>query len=153
MNGFTLVELLVATIALGILVIMAGIVFIGNLRAMDNYSVRTQLWQEMDAVMDVVSLDARDSSNISVSGDSKSVSFVNNFGDTISTYTLNSDGTLRVDRGASISTLSDHVVPGDSSFDLRGGLSLVVTLTLQDEKVLGQPVTITSSMQVLPRNS
>lgn len=159
-KGFTLVEIVTVLVIIGIGMTLFYSVFFLNWFAVNSYIARADLWQEMDAAIDQISLDARLANDIVLtqSGTQKNVNFletdpVTRSSKNLSEYLLDSSGKLQVRRGTATlpSLISDHVNFAKSSFTLPSFRDLKVDLTLNDD-VLGKTIEINSSTEIYRRN-
>lgn len=150
LQGFSLVELLTSIVIIGVLIAIFYSVFILNWKTMEDYSVRSELWQDMDVIIDQVTLDARESAQINVSADQKNVSLLNRQSVVIATYAFTAGGMCQATRSGVTTTLSNSLDYALSTFR-KNGESLVVNVVLTGD-VLGRGVTIDASTEIYPRN-
>ena len=155
-SGFTLIEMMtvLAMITVGIALFYS--VFILNWQAFDHHITRSNLWQEMDLIVDNLTLEGRLSRQINVSVDSsaQTVTFVDAAGLTMAVYSMQNTGQFLISKGVNVETVSQHLDFTNSSFkktDAGLGRGLVITLALKDD-VMGQAINITTSTEVYPRN-
>lgn len=128
-------------------------VFILNWKAFDNYIAQADLGQELDLVLDKVAVDGRFAKNNEVAGDesAKSVSFTDPDGNVLGVYTIKNTGEFVVNRGGDDFVLSSKVDFAKSDL-VETGRSIVLILALKDE-VFGRPVTLSSAVEIYPRNN
>ena len=155
--GVSLVELLCVVVIVGIMITVFYSTFLSNWGAMENYATRAALWQDMDRIMDEVSLQTRASSRIDVAtNNSKSVSFFDASSDAVpaATCTFDAAGRLVLTRGGTATLLTDRVDPALSSFSKHNvdrKTALVVHMVLADN-LFDRRVAIDASTEILPRN-
>lgn len=149
-RGFSLVELLTSIVIVGVLISVFYSVFILNWKAMEDYSVRSGLWQDMDVIIDQITLDARESAQINVSADQKDVSMLNRQSAVIAAYAFTAGGMCQVTRSGVTTTLTNSLDYALSTFR-KNGESLVVNVVLSGD-VLGREVSIDASTEIYPRN-
>ena len=151
-SGFTLIEMMtvLAMIAVGMAVFYS--VFILNWQAFDHHITRSNLWQEMDFIVDNLTLKGRLSRQINVSANSsaQTVTFMDAAGLPMAVYSMQNTGQFSISKGGNVETVSQHLDFTNSSFAGRGR-GLVITLALQDD-VMGQAINIATSTEVYPRN-
>ncbi len=149
-SGFTLVELLTVVVILGILISFFYTTFFSSWAEMDNYATRSNLWQDMNRVMDKVTVQARQAKGITVASDGRSVVLVDSFGSNFATFAFNVAGELTLTQPGSVELLTDRVDVGLSSFS-KNSEALVVKMVLADMLAMRR-VQIETTTEVFPRN-
>ncbi|HBR14535.1 MAG TPA: hypothetical protein DD723_03195 [Candidatus Omnitrophica bacterium] len=148
-KAFTLVELIVVVLILGIGTAMFYSVLSMNWMASEQHITRSDMWQELNRVVETANADGRRSNLITVSNP-LSVIFSDNNGTVIATYTITAGGLIQRDTGTGPVTLSEKADQTNSSFVINGR-SVIMTLVLQ-ENVMGDPVQARTSVEIFPRN-
>ncbi len=152
-SAFTLIETLCTVVIIGVLISL----FYGTLGsswgAMDHYSTRANLSQDMNQIIDQVTLQAREAQSMTVPSGGASVSFFDRTGTVISSCAFDPQGILTMTKtGISSAVITRRVDPALSSFKIQpGGRSLLVTLVLADN-VSGRRVQVDASTEIFPRN-
>ena len=80
-KAFTLVELLVVLIVIGVTAGLVYSVFVSNNSAINNYMTRADLWYEADQIIDNATIEARHASAFSIINNNKRVLFQNDKGE------------------------------------------------------------------------
>ena len=117
--------------------------------ASEQHITRSDMWQELNRVVETANADGRRSNLITVSNP-LSVIFSDNNGTVIATYTITAGGLIQRDTGTGPVTLSEKADQTNSSFVINGR-SVIMTLVLQ-ENVMGDPVQARTSVEIFPRN-
>lgn len=153
-KGFTLTEVLVTLIIFGIGMAMFNTIFVTNWVAYEDRIKRADLWGEINQVFEQMTFDGRNSRQFAVTNNaaSKSVAFTNAVDNTITTYTIQNDGTITRTSGTDTRMISSHAVFGDSNFassaDNKG---LKADLTLSDN-VIVRNINVRSTTEIALRN-
>ncbi len=156
--GFTLMEMVVVLAILGTAIASFHGIFINNWTALDTFSVRANLSQEMDDIVDTISYDARNAQRglMDIATDQKSVVFStpNLSLWTTASYTMAQDGTLTMVRSTAdgdVQTriLSRNVDYANSTFNNNSNFTINLELT---NDVFGRPITIDTSTEIFARN-
>lgn len=148
-KAFTLIELIVVVLILGIGTAMFYSVLSMNWIASEQHITRSDIWQELNTIVETANADGRKSNAMTVSNPFSLV-FLDNNGAVIATYTITAGGLIQRDTGAGPVTLSEKVDQTNSSF-VTSGRSVIMTLVLQGD-VMGDPVQARTSVEIFPRN-
>lgn len=147
---FTLIELMTVLVVIGIGMVMFYSTFFINWASFDNQIARTNLWQEINEIMNIISFDGKYAKAMDVSEDGSSVTFT--FPDNSqAVYSITPQGTLEVTKAGITNVLSQNIYVANSSF-AEDTNSLVVNLALQQKEVFGQIVAAKTSTKIYPRN-
>lgn len=148
--GFTLFEMICSMVIIGIMVGVFYSVFLSNWSVMENYSTRAYMWQDMDALIDSVSVDAREAARIDVSADQKTAVFFDQDNKPLVTYVMGADKSFVKKRSGVDQALTAMLVYDQSSF-LKRGRSVIVRVSM-GEDVFNRGVGIATSTEIYPRN-
>lgn len=151
--GFTMLELLVSLVVFTVALVFFYTVFITNWQAYQTHIIRSNLWEECDSIVEMISLSSRDMRQIDIARDSiqQSARLLDPAGQPLATYVMNEDGEFQViSRDNDVTIISQHVDFARSSF-AKVGKSLVVNLALVD-RLWAQDVSIQTAAEILPRN-
>ena len=156
-RGLTIVEIMTVIVILGIASGVFYSTLVINHDALGTYISRSDMWNDMDVVVDAVSRDGRNARQITLDATNQVATLSDETGAAFAVYTINRDGTLTVARdGGAPEVMTIHAVPGDATmavgtsfFDLSGK-SLVVNLTFA-EQLFNRVAQISTSTEVLPR--
>ncbi|MBL8013890.1 MAG: prepilin-type N-terminal cleavage/methylation domain-containing protein [Candidatus Omnitrophica bacterium] len=149
-RGFSLPEVLTSLIIIGILISVVYSVFILNWQAFEDYSTRAGMWQDMDQIIDQVTIDAREAATVTVSADQKNVSMFDKKGNLLVSYSFLSNKECHVIRGSENLTLTHNLDYTLSLFEKKSK-SLSLNVVLRDD-VFGRGVSIDASTEIFPRN-
>ncbi len=150
-QGFTLVELMTVLVILTVSIGMFYSVWFSNWMSFDQHTAIADLWFDANKISEAMGMDGRAASLITVALDQKSVDFENSLGVIVASYQMTPAGDFIITRGAANTTVSRSIDYANSFF-VQQGRSLEANLTLADNEVLGQDVSINSRMEVFPRN-
>ena len=154
-KAFTLVEIMVVVLIIGVLGGVLYTIFFTNWFAFEDRIARANLWSEADVIFETMSSEARNMRQIDVFSDtnSKSAFFrydLNLNKVPVATYTINNNGQMTVNRGSGNVVLTDHLDFTKSSF-VKVGSALKVTLVLKDQ-LIPRTIAISTSTEIFPRN-
>lgn len=151
-RAFTLFEVMTVLVIVGVLsVTLYNILFLNN-SAVTNYITRMELWQDIDHIIDRMTDDIRAAHQISVSADSRSVSFFDQNNALISSYAILANGQCQRTGANGVTSLSPYLDHANSSFANVGPSSLSINLTLREHSLTGDVVASTST-EVFARNN
>jgi prepilin-type N-terminal cleavage/methylation domain-containing protein len=147
-RGFTLVEIIVVLVIIGIGMSLFYSVLFMNWTSLEKQTCLVDLQMEADNIINMISSDGRGSRQILVNPDGKGVTF--NYptwapAPTI-VYSLTPQGQITKDGNV----ISSNIDFNNSNFS-KSLSALVINLLLQDT-VFGRRVTLPVSTQVYPRN-
>jgi prepilin-type N-terminal cleavage/methylation domain-containing protein len=158
-RGFTLLEILAALVITTVSIAFFYTVLTTNWQSYNDYISRSDLREECDIILEMISLSGRETRRIEVARniDQQSASMFDFDNKPLMTFVMSSDGVFKMVRpGGAESILSRQMDYARSSFQKTGesqdGDSLIVNLALQ-EKGLFRNVTIEGSTEIFPRNS
>ncbi len=151
--GWTLVEILAASLVLAAATGAFYSVFVTHWLALEGYTVRTQLWDEAGTIIHRMTEDGRTAKTINVieaAGVSKTAVFLDTSATQTARYTIVHNGRLTRTDVAGTVQLSDSADFGNSSF-LKNGDSLRIILNLR-APAFTREVEISTESEVFPRN-
>jgi len=151
-HGFTMTEIVVTLLIIGVGIGLFSSVFISNWGALEDRIKRANLATEASQLFEQMSIDGRNSRSIDVTATAISISgaFTNAVDNSVVTYSISDTGTITRAKGATIKIFSTHGVLADSNFT-KNGKNLLINLRLKDD-VFMRPIHITTSIEILPRN-
>lgn len=150
-KAFTLVEIIVVVLIIGVLGGVLYTIFFTNWFAFEDRIARANLWSEVDVIFETISSEARNQDQITVNGNPcGSVAILAGGSAQPIIYTMNNNGDLTVNRGAGDIVLTNHLDFANSSFCAEGE-ALRINLTLEDQ-LITRRVEIRTSTEVFPRN-
>lgn len=149
-SGFTLFEMICAVAIIGITIGLFYSVFLSNWAVMENYSTRAYMWQDMDAVIDAVTTDAREAARIDVSADQKTATFYDQDNNPFVVYVVGADRSF-IKRRLGVDLAMTDLMEFDRSFFIKRGRSVIVQLSMNDN-VFNRGVGIETSTEIYPRN-
>jgi len=152
-RGMTLVEMLVVLVISAVGIVLFYTVFITNWQAYQTHLTRSNLWEEADTIMEMVSTSVRDMRQIDVeSGDEQQTATLTDpDGNIFASFLMTRAGEFQiVSAGNNTSTLTKNLDYPRSSF-VKQGKALLVNLALTDQ-VFRQQVKIQTAAEIFPRN-
>jgi prepilin-type N-terminal cleavage/methylation domain-containing protein len=156
-SAFTLVEILTVVVIIGILTSVLYTTLFSGWSATEEYATRARLWQDMNRIIDQVTVEVREATRITVGANGTLVNFFDSSDPAAVAFAscqFTAAGVFSITRmiqGAPVIVdLTDRVDPAQSLFS-RAGETLVLQMVLADN-VFSRRVQIETSTEILPRN-
>ncbi len=154
-KGFTLIEMVTTLAIVGIASALFYMIWVTNVSTMENHISRADLWNDANAIVERLSVDVREASQITLNGQgtpTQTATLRDAQGNLLATYRMSNAGVFEVQPAGAgnFTILTGFVDYANSSFALIGkGLALNLTLF---DRPLHHLVSINASTEIYPRN-
>jgi prepilin-type N-terminal cleavage/methylation domain-containing protein len=152
-KGFTLTEIIVTVLLVGVGVGLFNGVFVNNWSAYEDRIKRANFSSEITQLFEAMSIEGRNSRLIDLTNTAseKTAVFTNAADSTkVTTFKITDTGSITSTRGVTVKTFSTHADFANCTFT-KNGKGLVVDLKLKDN-LFNRDITTTASIEILPRN-
>ena len=147
-----MIEVLFVLAILGIFLGMFYTTWIMNWSSFEEHTLRSDLWQDANKILETMSLDGRAAAQIDVQDLNKTAVFRDTTGAIFMTYRITNNGEMqRQQNGAAVVEKLSAFVNFNNSLFEKKGKALQTKLVLSDS-VFGRPVDVLASTEIYPRN-
>ena len=148
-----MIEIIFVLAILGIFLGMFYTTMIMNWTSFEEHTLRSDLWQDANKIIETMSLDGRDAVQIDVQDLNKTAVFRDSSGAIFMTYRITDKGEMeRQKTGMPIAEIISTYMNFNKSLFEKKGKSLQSKLVLSDS-VFGRPVDVLASTEIYPRNN